>query len=124
MKPVNIYREVQIGSEKVQTTFARIEHFPSSGYHIRIRGFVLGRWAGIAWDDKHYLHGPIFYDGNVGANGERISQEVGYVITETNQEGVIYLGTFHICPFPVCLMHKRSEESISTYGITLRIENH
>jgi len=123
VRPCNIFIEREHGGFKHQITFARIEQSKNETYFIRLRGFVLGRWCSLGWDDKHYIAGPIFFDGPIAENGERLSQEIGHVWTDSNQDGICYNGVFYISPFPLAMQIRRSENTMSLWGLSCRIDN-
>ena len=122
MKAINIYSELKTQTgipRKVQ--FARLEKIPS-GYFMRLKGFRFGRFAGLPLDDsEEYIKGNLIFEGNIGINGERVTVDCGFIYTESNQQGHIYIGHLLCDPWPTALCMKLSDEGLLRYGIVLRV---
>jgi len=122
MQAVNIYSELPTKSgppRKVQ--FARLEQF-ATGYYMRLKGFRLGRFAGLPRDNsKEYIKGDLIFEGPVGINGERVTVNCGFIYSESNQQGHLYIGHLFCDPWPTAMCMKRSDEGLSRYGICLHV---
>ena len=123
MKPVNLYSEFPspMGEPK-KITFAQLQKRPS-GYSIRLRGFRYGLFCGHPYgEDEEYIQGGLWFSGARGLNGERVEQECGFIYTESNAKGHIFLGRLLLDPWPLALMESRSEGSMVRYGTVLEVK--
>ena len=125
MKPVNLYSEIPRKHGKVKKVqWARLEMHPS-GFYVRLRGWRMSRFCGIFHDgerDGEFVEGNLIYEGPVGPTGERVIQDCGAIWTDTDAVGHSCVnGVTYCSPWPLVALQKRTDESLSRWGITLKV---
>ena len=123
MKPANAFFERTAAGVTRQHTFARFEQRPT-GYVLRLRGWHFGRFCAIGYEgsDQHYISGDLVYETPISDDGERLTQICGAVWTDCSPTGnAAYNGVLFCNPFPLVMMRRHTEDSLSRWGIVLKV---
>lgn len=92
---------------------------------LRLTGWRQGPFAvkpGFEW--RNLIHGDLIAYGTYGQDMKRVEQWCGFITTQENEKGTIYVGYMDVSPWPLLWCKRWAEPDNKDYrfGITLQVK--